>query len=152
MAGSILEQNVVTHTLSDQTLTAFFLKANSTSHTASEIITQKNITHSTFISAKAVVTAEYQSVRCAATSRMSQFHLQFLLFVSRHCSFCHRQCLQSLLSHNETEAETFSYGGGTLERDQYGCVPDFILLHFYFPLGEGCVLDLRTLRNPSSAG
>lgn len=71
-----------------------FLKANSTSHTVSEIITEKKITaHSTFIRAKAVMTTEYQSISCA---RIPSFVFSFSYLFLDTVFLCHRQCLQSL--------------------------------------------------------
>lgn len=64
MAGSILEQNVVTHTLSDQTLTEFFL-SQIPQVTQFQKSLHRKTPRSTFISTKAVMTAEYQSIRCA---------------------------------------------------------------------------------------
>lgn len=106
----------------------FFEKANSTSHTVSEIITEKkNSTHSTFIRAKAVMTTEYQSISCAhIPSFIFSFSYLFLDTV-----FSATDSVYSLwLSHNETEAESLYYGVSTLERYQHSWVSDFLLFYF----------------------
>lgn len=81
-----------------------FSKANSTSHTVSEIIKEKkNTTQSTFIRAKAVMTTEYQRI---SSAHIPSFIFSFpYLFLD--AIFSATDIVYILwLSHNETEAES----------------------------------------------
>lgn len=87
----------------------------------------------------------------------SQFHLQFFLFVSRHCFSATNSVYSLCLLHNETEAEKPYYGVRNSKRYLNSWVSGFlcfVLFYFIFTLSpeKCCFLDPKIPRNRRSAG